>query len=437
MKHSIAKDTVYMTIVDFILQGISLLVNIFLTRKLGEQTVGVISLVMSFYSTFVVISNGNTFLCANRFISEERGKFKGNPNIILMYSILWSVLLSLISTIIITIFSSRLSYALLDSVLYSNGIKILASTLILTAVTSSIKGYFHAHRNITIPLISGCLEFFIRNTITIIIICAMDLNIILTISISTLLGDGVSLMFLMFALIKHLHNSDTLTDISFKHYIKSTIPIAFNSSIPLILSSCNDALLPITLKQCGSSSQEAFGLYGMFEAIVLPVIFFPSCILSSMACIIVSEIARCNAEKNFPRVKRVSFKAIRLTLIFSIGVSFLLLIFGDIIVQIIGSTALCGKIVKILSPVVPLIYLEIVLESILKGLGKHGFSSINYIAEYIIRISTLLICVPLFHFYGIVVSYYVSNIVGNVSRIIMVCKILPRETSTELKKIVT
>lgn len=417
-----------MTIVDFILQGISLLVNIFLTRKLGEHTVGVISLVMSFYSTFIVISNGNTFLCANRFISEERGKVKGNPNTILMYSILWSVLLSLVSAIIITMFSGRLSSSLLDSDLYSTGIKILASTLILTAVTSSIKGYFHAHRKVTIPLISGCLEFFIKNTITIAVVCTLDLNIILTISISILLGEGISLIFLISALVKHLHDSNILTDITFKHYIKNTIPIAFNSSIPLILSSCNDALLPITLKQCGSSSEEAFSLYGMFEAIVLPVIFFPSSILCSMACIIVSEIARCNTEKNFTRVKRVSFKAIRLTLIFSIVVSFGLLLFGDVIVQIIGSTALCGKVVKILSPVVPLIYLEIVLESILKGLGKHGFSSINYIAEYIIRISTLLICVPLFHFYGIVISYYVSNIVGNVSRIIMVCKIIPKES---------
>ena len=89
-----------------------------------------------------------------------------------------------------------------------------------------------------------------------------------------------------------------------------------------------------------------------------------------------------------------------------------------------------GKIVKILSPVVPLIYLEIVLESILKGLGKHGFSSINYVAEYIVRISTLLICVPLFHFYGIVISYYASNIIGNVSRIIKVSNVIPKDRKT-------
>jgi stage V sporulation protein B len=169
----------------------------------------------------------------------------------------------------------------------------------------------------------------------------------------------------------------------------------------------------------------------MFEGIVLQIIFFPSSILCSLSCILVTEVARCNSAKNYARVRRVSFKAIKLTLVFSVVVALGLFIFGDNIATLIGSSPLSGKTVKILSPVVPLIYLEIVLESILKGLGKHGFSSINYVAEYIVRISTLLVCVPLFHFYGIVVSYYVSNVVGNVSRIVKVYRVIPREVINE------
>lgn len=430
MKHSIAKDTIFMTIVDFILQGITLLMNIFLTRKLGEEMLGVVSLVLSFYNTFVVISNGNSFLCANRFISEERGKATGNANTILMYSILWSAILSVSSTILIVTFSDNICGKLLNNVEYSSGIKIIASTLVLTAMTSSIKGYFHAHRKISIPLISGCIEFFVRNISIAIIIYTFNTNVITMLSISILVGESTSMIFLFISLIKHLQQTNLLTDVSFKSYIVKSIPIALNSSIPLILSTCNDALLPITLRQCGSSAEQSFELYGMFEAIVIPIIFFPSSILCSLSCIIVPEIARCNTSRNYLRVRSVSFKAIRLTLIFSLMVSIGLFMFGDNLAILIGSTPFSGKIVKILSPVVPLIYLEIVLESILKGLGKHGFSSINYVAEYIVRISTLLICVPLFHFYGIVISYYASNIVGNVSRIIKVSNVIPKDRKT-------
>jgi len=78
--------------------------------------------------------------------------------------------------------------------------------------------------------------------------------------------------------------------------------------------------------------------------------------------------------------------------------------------------------ITIIAPVVPFIYMEIVLESMIKGLGLQSFSSVNYLAEYIIRIAAVLILVPRIGFYGIVISYYASNIIGNSSRFIRIIR---------------
>ena len=43
-------------------------------------------------------------------------------------------------------------------------------------------------------------------------------------------------------------------------------------------------------------------------------------------------------------------------------------------------------------------------------------------AEYIVRISCVLIFIPIMGFYGIVLSYYASNIFGNISRLLHVIK---------------
>ena len=56
-------------------------------------------------------------------------------------------------------------------------------------------------------------------------------------------------------------------------------------------------------------------------------------------------------------------------------------------------------------------------------MGRHSFSSLNYLVEYTIRISVLLICVPLLGFYGIVISYLASNIICNTSRILKIISI--------------
>ena len=55
-------------------------------------------------------------------------------------------------------------------------------------------------------------------------------------------------------------------------------------------------------------------------------------------------------------------------------------------------------------------------------MGLQGFSSLNYLAEYAVRISVVLIFVPKFGFYGIVASYYSSNVIGNCARFIKIMK---------------
>ena len=96
------------------------------------------------------------------------------------------------------------------------------------------------------------------------------------------------------------------------------------------------------------------------------------------------------------------------------------LLYGSQIGMLIGGDAFAGRMLRILAPVIPFIYLEIVLEGILRGMGRQNFSSVNYLAEYMIRISVLLICVPVFGFYGILASYYASNVIGNLVRLWMV-----------------
>ena len=107
---------------------------------------------------------------------------------------------------------------------------------------------------------------------------------------------------------------------------------------------------------------------------------------------------------------------------FSVFAAAVLMRFGSQIGELLGGGELAGTMITIIAPVVPFIYMEIVLEAIIKGLGLQSFSSMNYLAEYVIRIAAVLILVPQIGFYGIVVSYYASNIFGNCMRFVKVTK---------------
>ena len=92
--------------------------------------------------------------------------------------------------------------------------------------------------------------------------------------------------------------------------------------------------------------------------------------------------------------------------------------FGRAIGGLLGGGDEAGRLINLIAPVVPFIYMEIVLEAMIKGMGLQNFSSLNYLAEYAVRITIVLLFVPKFGLYGVAASYYTSNVFGNCSRFV-------------------
>lgn len=426
MKNSIARDTVFLTVIQFVTQIVSLLLNVFINKNLGTENLGLMSLINAFFTFAIIISNGNIFVSASRFVSEEIGKENGNPGKIAGYSFLFSIILSTLSAIAVTVLAVPLSQSVIRDESAAGAVRILALSLPLAAVSSCLKGYFNAYRKVMIPAVSETAAFAVRSVIMGMSAGFLIKNSILTvytaISLSVICSEATGLAFLIVYLIKENPSNSGAPVIKFSKFAAGLIPVMLNSYIPCILSTANDALVPYTLKQTGCSTADALSKYGLFEAVVLPVLFFPSMFISCLSTILVPEISRERAGGNRIRNLELTEKVISATVIYSLFIVSILAVYGRRIGELVCGEDYAGEMIMMLAPVVPFIYLELILEGIIKGLGKHSFSSVNYLAEYIIRISSLLIFTPLTGAYGIAISYYLSNIICNISRIIMISR---------------
>lgn len=427
-KSSITKDTVVLSVISVALQGLSLLLNIFITKKLGEAAVGITSLIYSFFFFALILSNGNIFTSTSRFVSEEIGKGNGNVEKIMGYSLKFGLILSFLFAAVFFIFAGRIGKESLKSDNAVIAIRLMAMSLPLATVGSCLKGYFHAKRHIKVPCISDIIEFFIKAAsvafFAAFFIPQKRLDIFTSISLSIITGEIASCIYLS---VSYLRAKESVSENppsikSFWRYIAAIFPIAISGYIFVVLSGANEALVPLTLKQFSGSSEIALSEYGIFEAIILPIIFFPSTFLQNLSFILIPEIARENSANNKEHIKQLTNKVIREGFKWSILTAFILFSCGTQIGALACDNPLAGQTIKILCPVIPFIYLEMLLEGILKGLGKQNFSTINSAAEYIIRISCVLIFVPLIGFAGIIISYFASNITCNIIRIIAVLK---------------
>lgn len=425
-RNKIVKDTVMLTVMQLFLDSAALLLNVFITRSLGTSAIGILSLTGSFLVLAGTISNGNAFLCTSRLISEELGKPQKNPNRVLMNGLLLCLILSAVTSAVLLIFSDAIGGKFFSSREMSFTVRLMPLALIPGAFSACFKGYFNAFRKSSVTAAGDVLEFLVKAAAIILLTLTADNpsgDSVCSILISGIIaGNLFSLVYFLVMFARHHQKYSGRSSLSFRRYISLALPIMGGGIITAALSSTNDALIPFTLRQYGDSVSEALSRFGIFEAIVIPTLFFPSVVLCSMSGIIVSETARASGSGNMERIRCIAGKLIGCTLIFSILAAAVLMKFGTEIGELLGGGKLAGRMISVISPVIPFIYLEIVLEALIKGMGLQGFSSLNYLAEYAVRISVVLIFVPVFGFYGIVASYYASNVIGNCSRLIKIIR---------------
>ncbi len=424
MRRNILRDTILLTVIQMLLDGLSLLLNVFMTAQLGTEAIGILTLTASFFRLASVTASGNVFLCVSRFLSEELGRRQRDPQRMLGYCTGVSLVLSFCTAGVLILFAPQCSVQFLKSPELTSPLRLMAASLPLLTVAACVKGRFNACCRAGVCAASDGIEFLVRTACmagTVLLhkpespaaLCTMT-------AVSSIAGAGASLLFMLCFLPSCPLAKTGKTSVSLLQYIRLAVPVMLGSALTSFLSSANDALVPITLRQAGNSTAEAFSQFGLFEAIIIPTLFFPSTILCSLAGILVTETARETAAGRQERVRALTEKTLRQTIVYAVFITMMMLLFGQELGVLLGGGAAAGNMIVLLAPVVPFIYLEIVLESIIKGIGAQTFSSLNYLCEYVIRISIVLVFIPLFGFYGIVLSYYASNICGNVSRLMLV-----------------
>lgn len=422
----IIRDTLMLTVMQLVLDSAALMLNSFITHRLGTSAIGILSLMGTFLSLAGILSNGNAFLCTSRLISEELGRENGNPERVLFHGIQLCLMMSTAVSAVLFAFAEPLSQRFFSGAQMAQAVRIMPAALVTGAVSACLKGYLNACRRAGAAAVGDVIEFAVKSAVIVILTLSAgeaDENGVCRILIlSIVAGNFASLLYLVSVFAGTHRRSSGSGTLSFRRYAALSFPIMGGGVLTSVLSSMNDALIPVCLRQYGDSADRALSLFGVFEAIVIPTLFFPSVVLCSLSGMIVSESARAAAAEDSTRIRSLTSRLLRMTFIYAVIASAVLMRTGAAIGELLGGGELAGRMITVIAPVVPFIYLEIVLEALIKGMGMQGFSSLNYLAEYVIRIAVVLIFVPRAGFAGIAASYYASNVFGNTMRLVKVLK---------------
>lgn len=332
----------------------------------------------------------------------------------LFFGTIASILFCLNASLIVKVcFHNKVS----ESIVY-----LISVALPMIAVSSSISGYFTAVRRVYKSVFANFLEYVAKIIITIFLLKKyLPSGNIESICFALILGDVLSevcsftynIIVFISDLNKKIGNNIISKNGSFLYRIfRILLPVAFTSYIRSGLSTLKQLIIPTSLEKNGINCETALAEYGTITGMAMPIVMFPSTFLTAVSGLLIPEFSRYYVKKDYAKIKKYSDKLIINSFLFACVLTTLFIIFGDNLGKAIYHDSSVGIYIKLFAPLIPFMYVDIVVDNILKGLDAQVNVLFINIADLLVSISFIFFFVPVFGIKGFIASVFASEILN-------------------------
>ena len=425
--------------VGLFMRTVGVAFNAYLAGRAGGEVMGLYSLLFGVYGLALTLGSAGINLGTTRMVADVMGKFCPDGNTlaegcegdtcrlairrVMRKCLIYSLLCSTGTGLLMLVASPWIGNVWLGDGRTVLSLRVLALTLPPIAVCACLGGYFTAVRRVVRTSAVGIGVQFIR-----IGFCAYLLTLWLPQGVemtclALVLGGALSefcgLILTVLAYLvdrrRHVYLSTRARcdedgeAISTKKLLGITVPVTLAACLRSGLLTLQHILIPRGLKQSGASWEAALTSYGVLHSMALPVVLFPSAFISSFSGLLVPEVAESIARGDRERVARLASRLVTPALIFSFGVAGVMGCFGRELGMAIYGSAEAGDYIRILAPLIPIMYVDSTVDAFLKGMGEQVYSMNVNIIDAAASVLLVWLLLPRMGLWGYVVAIYVTE----------------------------
>ena len=378
--------------------------RILMSKTIGAEAIGLYQLIMPLYILCYSLTASGITTTISKLTAEETAKRNDqNAAVILRVSIFIALSLSLAVSFFMYFNSGYISSEFIKDSRSALPIKILSLCFPFMAVCSCIKGYFLGKQSNIFPAMAQIFEQLIRMLSLMAITGAYSPTNIseacAAAATAVVMGEIFSFLLTVFFLFSS-HSKKTscagpkLGKISaFKKISHMALPLTSSRAASSFLSAIENILIPLRLSMYPKSTN-ALSQYGNLTGLIMPLVHFPSSLLSAVSVSMIPAISKQRTVKNQISAQNTINKSICFTAAVSCGSSLFFYVFSNEICSIIYSLPELGTMLKMLSALCPIMYMHITLNGILNSLGKHFYLFINGIISSFVNIGFIYFFMP-------------------------------------------
>ncbi len=390
-----------LSLAALLMRTVSVSFGSYVAECIGAEGMGLYSLIMSVYTFAVTFATSGVQLGVTRLVSEALGRGKPQEARAALSTALWYAL----------VFGAVASFSLLfgadffGTVLLGDSrtvpaLRLLSVALIPIALSSVFSGYFIALRKATRQAAVSVAEQLLRILLT---VGALTVLLPKGLSYACLALVGGSALaeifsalclFSLYLLERRQHKKEKAAGRQLVPLLRITLPVAASSYVRSGLVSAEHMLIPRSLTAGGQKKEEALASYGVLSGMAMPLLLYPSAILSSFAGLLIPEVAERVAREAAEENRRLCERALFITLLFGIGFGGIFAAFSEEIGLLVYGKSEVGRYIAILAPIVPIMYLDHITDAMLKGAGRQVFSMTVNILDSIGSILLVVLLLP-------------------------------------------
>jgi len=429
-----------LTLTSLFMRGVALAFNVWISNKVGAEALGLFSLISGVYGFALTLATSGIALAATRMVAEALGhEDDGLVRASMRRCVCYSLFFGFLSAILLFSLAKIIGIHWLDDERTVLPLRLMAITLPLIALASCFNGYFTAVRRVAKNALSQVAEQAVKIGATVMLLTFILPSGIEYACIALVLGGALSeilsftVMTVMYVIDKRKNIKSESSSVEgravTKNLLSIALPVAFSTYARSALLSVEHALIPAGLRKSGASREHSLAAYGTLTGMVMPVILFPAALIGSFSGMTIPEISDCIARGHKNRIRYIAGRVWQFCLMFSVGVSGILICFSEELGMCLYSSPEAGIYIKMIAPLIPIMYLDTTTDALLKGLGQQFYSMNVNIIDALLSVFLVWILIPRWGIGGyifVIISMEVLNFGLSATRMLNISGMKPK-----------
>lgn len=385
---------ILLTVVGLAMRSVGMFFGALVSRAVGAEGVGLYTIIMTVYSFALTLAASGIGITVTKQVAEAGVGDGVGVGGVMRGAFLYSLIFGIFSFSVLFFGAEAIGERVLHDTRAVSSLKILSLSLLPSALSAMLSGYFVGIRrvgaNAAVQVLTNAFKigitlFFVLGAgggnvgKSVFLVC---LGITLTETLSFLL------LFIQYIVLRKYHGKSRA---ALREVSRTALPLGFSAYIRSALLTVEHILIPKRLREYRSDDAAALSDYGTFHGMALPLVTYPMAPLSSFAGLLVPEFAESEAKGDRGRLSRISAEALSTTLTYAMAVSVFVYLFSEELGYVVYNSYEAGGYIAFLAPIIPIMYLDHVTDAMLKGVGEVVYSMWVNIADSLL--SVLLVCI--------------------------------------------